>query len=164
MTSDFKKCTDAGMTDYLSKPLKYEKLIDKIKQYAPIPIQENKREIPKQTNVKVQIDEAKLNEVIGRVKAEFGFDDDIVKELLNDFFESTKLQLKELEQAISNSDAEQITQISHSIKGAAGNLRMDDIFELSKKLEFMGRENNLDEAMQTFEDLKYNFSLLFGSI
>lgn len=164
MTSDFKKCTDAGMTDYLSKPLKYEKLIDKIKQYAPIPIQENKREIPKQTNVKVQIDEAKLNEVIGRVKAEFGFDDDIVKELLNDFFESTKLQLNELEQAINNSDAEQITQISHSIKGAAGNLRMDDIFELSKKLEFMGRENNLNEAMQTFEDLKYNFSLLFGSI
>ena len=167
MSSDFKKCIDAGMNDYLSKPLKYEKLIDKINEYAKDKTNNEVNTKPDENNTQqtaksFQIDETKLNEVIENVKKEFGFDDDIVKELLNDFSENTRTQLKELEEAIIKKDTEQVTQIAHSIKGAAGNLRMNEIFELSKKLEFMGRENNLSEAMQTFEDLKYNFLLLFG--
>ena len=173
MSSDFKKCIDSGMNDYLSKPLKYEKLIDKINQYSNNLSnhnikKENINEIPQnqksKTTSNFQIDEAKLKEVIDNVKDEFKFDDDIVNELLHDFFENTKIQLKELEQAIKENNFEQVTQIAHSIKGAAGNLRMNDIFELSKKLEFMGRDNNLNEALQSFEDLKYEFLLLFGTL
>ena len=167
MTSDFKKCIDAGMNDYLSKPLKYEKLIDKINEYSKKQTENtstqnktvNKKSFNHQNS---QIDEAKLHDVIEKIKAEFKFDDDIINELLNDFCESTKLQLVDLERTINEKDAEQVAQIAHSIKGAAGNLRMEEIFELSQKLEFMGRENNLNEAIQTFEDLKYEFSLLFG--
>lgn len=149
MEADVKKCIEVGMNDYLAKPLNQEQLFEKIKKYYKEQIIINET-ISKSEN----IDYDAWQTIIRKNKEEYGFDDDTVVDILKDFFNNAIKQVKDLEMAISSNDFFQIDQIAHSIKGAAGNLRIDSIYELAKTLEFIGKEENPENMESVYYELK----------
>jgi len=46
--------------------------------------------------------------------------------------------------AIEQKNYEQIQHHAHSIKGSAGNLKFDKVYELAREMEFAGRDKNSD--------------------
>jgi HPt (histidine-containing phosphotransfer) domain-containing protein len=74
-----------------------------------------------------------------------GVDPDTYLELLNMFYERTMEDMEAIEKAIHEGVSEQAAGGAHSIKGSAGNLAIDDIFELAKEMEEKARKNMLGE-------------------
>ena len=55
--------------------------------------------------------------------------------------------LERLKKAIGQNDATTVAETAHSIKGAAGNMRFEEIYELARQIEKYANENILDGVM-----------------
>ncbi len=64
--------------------------------------------------------------------------------LVGSFLEESGEILDALEAAIASSDYEGIKAHAHAIKGSAGNLRFNEVYEMAKEVEFAGMESASD--------------------
>lgn len=62
--------------------------------------------------------------------------------LIASFLEESELILAKLQTAIESSDYEAIRGAAHPLKGSAGNLHFDELYEMSREMEFAGAERN----------------------
>ena len=60
--------------------------------------------------------------------------------LVGSFLEESVDILNNLENAIASKDYEGIKASAHAIKGSAGNLRFNEVYEMAKELEFAGSD------------------------
>lgn len=83
--------------------------------------------------------------------------------LVGSFTEESKKLIEEFEEAISSSDYEAIEHAAHSLKGSAGNLRLNEMHELSKEVEFAARAKTVDypydKACASLKKAIYSISL-----
>jgi HPt (histidine-containing phosphotransfer) domain-containing protein len=70
--------------------------------------------------------------------------EDFMGELIDTFLEEAPGMFKEIEQALSESDAEGFRRAAHSLKTNANTFGATELAERAKELEYMARENNLD--------------------
>ena len=70
--------------------------------------------------------------------------------LVNSFLNETPPILVVLEEAIKDRNYTNIKAHAHAIKGSAGNLRFDEIYEMSKELEFAGSDANEDFEYEAY--------------
>lgn len=75
-------------------------------------------------------------------------------EIFEIYLETTTSDLKELKTALQNGDAEKVNERAHSIRGASGNLGLNELCHLAKEIEGLAKEASLGEV----EDLVRNFS------
>jgi HPt (histidine-containing phosphotransfer) domain-containing protein len=71
-------------------------------------------------------------------------------ELIHLFIETSATDVEILKSALANGDAENAANAAHSIKGAAGNLRFNDLYETAKKMEMAARDGNLEHVSGDF--------------
>ena len=72
----------------------------------------------------------------------------IARKLLSDYLQVLPAELNQLKEKIKQGDLAGAAKAAHSIKGASGNLRIKDIFELTAELEqtlkiAVGNEQNV---------------------
>ena len=79
--------------------------------------------------------------------ADIGLDEEEMLELVELFFETSKSDLERLIKAMAQNDVKTIAETAHSIKGAAGNMRFQEIYELARQIEKNANENILDGVM-----------------
>ena len=87
-----------------------------------------------------------------------GLDVEDIRELFELYVETTTSDLAELKGAIETKDAQLAHAKAHSIKGASGNLGLDELYNLAKEIDDHARANSLDaleEMIQVLEE-KYN--------
>ncbi|MFO0211183.1 MAG: Hpt domain-containing protein, partial [Pseudanabaena sp.] len=79
-------------------------------------------------------------------------------EILETFCESISEKLIKLENAIADSDFQELEKIAHFIKGSSSNIGISSIAEIAYKLEQIGRKQQLDEAINLFNRMQDLFS------
>ena len=87
-----------------------------------------------------------------------GLDEEDIIELFELYVETTASDLAELKGAHEAKDSPLVHAKAHSIKGASGNLGLDEIYHLAKEIDDRARVNSLDglkEMIQILEE-KYN--------
>ncbi|WP_294967098.1 Hpt domain-containing protein [Sulfurimonas sp.] len=70
--------------------------------------------------------------------------------LLSSFLQETPPILQALEDAINEKDYPAIKEHAHGLKGSSGNLRFNEIYEMSKELEFAGADANQDFEYEAY--------------
>ncbi len=81
--------------------------------------------------------------------------------LVGAFLEESEGILAKLNEAIEAQNYADIGLHAHSIKGSAGNLRINDVYELALEMEKAGKEAQTDYDYQTsFETLKSMISAI----
>ena len=83
-----------------------------------------------------------------------GLEEDEYLELVELFIETSKSDINNLQDAIDNKHIVMISEIAHSLKGAAMNLGLDDFLELAKAIEKTARDGELEETAKTAETFK----------
>jgi len=62
--------------------------------------------------------------------------------LIGSFLEESIPALTELNSSIASNNLETVAQQAHAIKGSAGNLRFNEIYEMAKDMELSAKEKN----------------------
>jgi HPt (histidine-containing phosphotransfer) domain-containing protein len=82
-------------------------------------------------------------------------DEELLFESIDLFLERAETRYQTLVAAVRDRDAVKIMEEGHTIKGMVGIFSTGSPFEAAKKLEFMGRNkemDGLDEALSDFKD------------
>jgi len=146
-----KRCLNAGMDEYLSKPFRYEQLFDIFEKLFPA-----KQHPAPQKSPNNQHAGSSNPEVIHRKELEDRMEGDweLLSEIGEIFFESHQEMLNDLEKAIQSGNAQEIEREAHGLKGVLGNFSAKKAYQTAYRLEKLGREGKIKEAAQLYEQLK----------
>jgi HPt (histidine-containing phosphotransfer) domain-containing protein len=97
--------------------------------------------------VTVEIDKEALLE-------NFMEDEELLTESIDLFLERVEERYKTLSGAIRDKDIQKVMEEGHTIKGMVGIFEKGEVFEAAKKLEFMGRDKNLEGAEDALSDFR----------
>lgn len=149
MKEDQEQCLQAGMDDYLSKPILREKLAVKLAHWNQV-ILENDGSAASQAS---QVNREPIEIVAKTIALPQGLsidwqhlhqicdsNEEFELELLQTFVEDSQLHLKKLEAAIKTQDFEALESEAHHIKGASTNLGLTTIYKLASMLEQQARQ------------------------
>ena len=87
-----------------------------------------------------------------------GLDVEDIQELLKLYVETTTSDLAELKGAIEAKNAQLAHIKAHSIKGASGNLGLDEMYNLAKEIDDSARVNSLDRLEEGIQVLEEKFN------
>ena len=134
MKKDQEMCLDAGMDDYLSKPVNKEKLAATLEHWASVIFRAKEtalEQIVSTTDVDLvdlPIDWERLHQ-LSENNPEFEL------ELLQIFVEDIQSRLEVVKIAIASDDFEQIAHQAHQIKGSSANMGVTTMSLAAEKLE-----------------------------
>jgi two-component system sensor histidine kinase/response regulator len=143
MKGDRERCLEAGMDDYVPKPLHVERLLDVIGRLAT----------PAESAPAFVLAEKVLQPtpefaVFDSASALERVDDDreLLAEIIDLFHGQSAQLLGEIEEAVRAGDASGLERSAHSLKGSAGNISALEVQHLTLCLETLGRAGQWDAA------------------
>jgi len=154
LKGDREKCLNAGMDDYIAKPIHPNKLADVIEKWLNEPEGTHEAEIVHESLPKDHIFDKKsfLDRLLG--------DEDLAKEITKGFIEDSLRQISIIKEAFDNKDTDVIHRQAHSLKGAAANISATALRELAYQIEIAGEKGDLIKAASLIPKLDEQFEVL----
>lgn len=141
MEGDYERCIEAGMDDYISKPINFEVMFSKIESNT------KEEEVPLNYKniIRDNIDNFMESTGLGR-------EDSI--EILEDYIKHLPDLFEGIKYSIASSDFNKLAGITHELKGSSGSLRINSIYELSIQLEEAAFREEKEECTKIFDEIK----------
>ncbi len=152
LKGDRDRCLEAGMDDYLTKPLDPAQLEAMLGKWLARPDPPTGADVPGSAVEAAPPSPAVLDypDLLKRCMGRH----ELARRLMGKFVESAGRHLAVLEEALGANDAEQVRVTAHTLKGAAANLSAGVLRELAADLERIGREQRLAEAPNAIPQLR----------
>jgi hypothetical protein len=138
MEEDREKFLDAGLDDYLAKPIKADILINKVKSWLEFE--------PKEVNiepVKHQAEPLVINQNTLNQLSKFG-GQELIESTLIDFREESKELLQSIIDHYQAGNYEGMKKDLHTLKGNAGTLGVEKVSKQSSRIEKKLKQDNFD--------------------
>ena len=145
MPHDKKRCFEAGMKDYVQKPVSDEVLINTINRW----INKNNNQPMENTNKPI-ID---MNVIEELKKMNEPGEHDFVKEISDLFLSELPALINNILISYRNKDVTNLIKSAHSLKGASLNIGAAMLAEECKYIELSGRENNINDISNSINKL-----------
>jgi HPt (histidine-containing phosphotransfer) domain-containing protein len=139
MKGDRERCLEAGMDEYLSKPIDPRLLFEAVEQRAAACPAAGDGAGPR-------FDPAEL-------RARVGGDEALLRQIAALFLDECPTHLGEIGAAVDARDAERLRVAAHTLKGMVGNLSTGGLYEAAFALETLGAERTLDRAPEALRRL-----------
>ena len=150
LKGDREKCLEAGMDDYVSKPvtaLGLEEILDRhLESTAASGLIGSEPKPPQGRPVSIEV----IQEIAdGCVEFEC--------ELIETFLSDSEQQIQQLEVALRERNGEEVRRRAHTFKGSSANAGAKRVQEVAYEMEKLGSSNQLEEAEAVFSLLKAAF-------
>jgi two-component system sensor histidine kinase/response regulator len=152
MDGERDRCLEAGMDDYLSKPVRLDELVKKLEHWigagasvagvtraSTVP---NSMRPGEATGIR-----AALDQFIASMEEE-GIERDEVETIFSSFLETSSVLINDLHSAIREKDGEVLANVAHTLKGSFANLHMIALADFASELEKAGKERSWDGASE----------------
>ena len=164
MQGDRERCLEAGMNDYVSKPVSAQELVDMVMRWLPA----TRRKVPGRADVIERLQQPALAAVSTETPV---FDRaDMMTRLMNDellardvvatFLDDIPRQIGRLRTLLDTGDAKGAGYQAHAIKGAAANIGGEALRAVAFEMEASCRAGGLAAARARLEELETQFDLL----
>ena len=183
MKGDRERCIEAGMDDYVTKPVEPQKFLDAIERQiqALAPDETEQRpEVREQrscsreqgSDTEYKENSSPIKEEIGGFSdekdvfdksaliARLGGNEEFLSELLSLFEHDTPLQLKKLKQAIEDNDAARVTLHAHTVKGSSANIGAQALSNAALDIEMAGKNCDMNSVRLLIGKLEYELNRL----
>ncbi|MFH1491442.1 MAG: response regulator [Pseudomonadota bacterium] len=160
--ADRKKCLDAGMDDYIPKPVKREDLLATVAKWTLSPSEYVSR-TRDGTGKGLQDGRAFPDAPpmdLERALQEYEGDQAFLMEVMEEFLEKGRSQIGTLRDAASRGDREEVGREAHSIKGGAAILTADTLSGIALQLEELARGGRLECGADLVDSLEAEFHRL----
>ncbi len=167
LQKDIDRAKEVGMQEYLRKPIDVQMLYSMLLTYLAVKadICEFKDKNQKENNSKdileeiFKVKELNIEQGIERV----GGDVQLYKNILFDFSDIFKDSAKEFKMLYEDRNIEEVSRLTHNIKGISGNIGAESLFKIMEDFEtaIRDKEDNFDLLIHRYEEL---FEVLILSI
>jgi len=156
MTGDRERCLEAGMDDYVSKPVQPEKLAEAVERWIGGKSEEEVIDAPKESP---QMPEAEVFDPASLLKRVMD-DKALAKTILDEFIAETPARIATLRSAVERGDADLLRREAHTLKGASANLSANGLRNVAAEMEETGRDGNLEKASTLLPQIEEHLELL----
>ncbi|MFO7885631.1 MAG: ATP-binding protein [Desulfobacteraceae bacterium] len=140
------KCLNAGMNDYISKPIMPRTLARILDKWLPTGEKDDNKGVP------VFDRKGMLDRLMG--------DEDLVDNIVQGFIQDIPRQIETLSQFLEKKDIQGAQRQAHSIKGAAANVGGEALKALALDMEEAGKKGHLDGILKRMDGLQSEFHRL----
>lgn len=159
MKGDREHCIEAGMNDYISKPINMEKLRTLLTKYlVERTVGEQSENINNKKSITSENNTIIFNE--NSLISRLGNDKDLADEICEVFLETMPELLSQIQTSVEGKDLQSIRHYAHTIKGACANISADRLCTISAELEYAAIENDLDSIERNIRPLREEYKVL----
>jgi len=147
MKGDREMCLNAGMNDYLSKPIDPNELAEVIARWTL-----SKKPTDEKSSEQARIFKADV------LLQRLGGDTQFYDEIIDVFLQDVPKQIRTLEDAINRGDAIIIHRQAHTLNGASANIGAVGLEEVAFQLERASEKQDLSQAVGILDCIKTEFN------
>ena len=149
MQGDREECLNAGMDDYIAKPINEDEL-----NAAVIRLLKGRPEAVKPAEEQ-PVDEAALMKTFGTKK-------ELLRDLSGQFLQDFPRQMAEIRRAVEAGEAKELVLAAHELKGVVAYFGARGAHRLASELEQLGRTGKPEEAFELVEKLEAEMERVRG--
>jgi two-component system sensor histidine kinase/response regulator len=138
MPEHIQQCRQAGMDDFLPKPISVPDLARLLDACAPRPV-----------TMSAPRDELRVPDMLADM-----LDLPEYLQLLRTFVEQARSELARMHDAAERADADTLTLAAHSLKGSAGMIGAEQLSRVAATVEELGRARRLTDVHRHLEDVR----------
>jgi two-component system, sensor histidine kinase and response regulator len=165
MTGDRDKCLQAGMSDYLAKPIEPRQLADVLAKWLNLPIAVDEVSPPAgQSPAKT---EAFLNQVVFNQEsllARLLGDKVLAGKVIAGFLDDAPRQLRALKNKLEKGDADGARLQAHTLKGASATVSAESLRALCSEAQEAAASRDLSRALALLPRLEEQFEMLKATL
>ena len=152
LQGDEAKCLAAGMDGFLTKPLTFQQIATMLGRWLPAASAAVAAAPAAGTAATSGAIDMRQIATLRDIGARAGTD--LVSEVLQTFLEEAEPQWTRLEAAVVARDAPILARCAHAMKSCCANLGAEQLSTLYRRLEAMGRNDQIDEARTLLQELR----------
>jgi signal transduction histidine kinase/DNA-binding response OmpR family regulator len=153
---DRERCLEAGMDDYISKPVRLEDLEEALERWIPKGrngVQAEPEEVPGLDQSSPE-SPALDPEVTERLRSLAAVDPTVLDEIHESFLTGAIRYLEALREAARAGDPDALAKAAHAFKGASGNIGASHTCEICRQLELLGNSRSVAGAGELIQFLE----------
>lgn len=155
LEGDRERFMAAGMDDYLSKPIDFEKLTKILLSYSAQDIQKNDE---LENSYKLNDEDIEL--AIQKTQKSTKLPEAFVMKLLHSYLNSSQKSFNTLQEGLKEKDYEKITRVFHDFKSSSATLHFTKIAQLASEAEQQANKKNTYEYDKISEYFREHFEKL----
>ena len=164
MHQDREQCFEAGMDDYLAKPInpvELARVLDRWLMHEDSKAKDIKTESVDKTACITKANEKTPSQAFDyqALFDRMGQDHELAMEIINMYLQDVPAKIDELQKVIEAKDLQKALRIAHSIKGNSANTGCMAMAETAGKMEAHGQAGELDEIEILLPELEKQFEL-----
>ncbi|GAA4428000.1 response regulator [Bremerella cremea] len=159
MKGDRERCLAGGMNDYVSKPFRPQELFTAVESVAPVIVstESSAEDLNGEDTSGISYNREQALDNVGGNEV-------ILREMLDLFMTECPKQMNEIKAAYVAGDHDRLTRAAHTLKGSVAMFAADAAISAARRIEFMGRNDKIDEFEVAWIDLQEKIKRLTADL